>query len=110
MSPRRAPMGRRTAALTSAPRCATTTPNAPAHGDAAQQDLERVICERISTRLGRRIRNLAVAVDRGVIRLAGQCSTFYTKQLAQHVASGVLEDEVIDNAIEVRVPCASPTA
>lgn len=71
---------------------------------AATRDLERVIYERIAARLGRRVRNLAVGVDRGVIRLAGQCSTYYTKQLAQHVALGVLEDEVIDNAIEVRVP------
>lgn len=71
---------------------------------AANRELERVIYDRIAARLGRRVRNLAVAVDRGVIRLAGQCSTYYTKQLAQHVALGVLEDEVIDNAIEVSVP------
>jgi osmotically-inducible protein OsmY len=68
------------------------------------RDLERVIYERIASRLGKRVRNLVVAVDRGVIHLAGQCSTYYTKQLAQHVALGVLEDEVIDNAIEVAVP------
>ncbi|QDV80184.1 BON domain-containing protein [Botrimarina mediterranea] len=71
---------------------------------ASAVDLERLIRERILSRLGSRVRNLAVAVDRGVIHLAGQCSTYYTKQLAQHVTLGVVEDEVIDNAIEVTVP------
>lgn len=68
------------------------------------RDLEQLIHERIAARLGRRIRNLAVAVDRGVIHLAGQCSTYYTKQMAQQVTLGVVEDEVIENAIEVAVP------
>lgn len=67
-------------------------------------ELESVIRERISTRLGHRIRNFAIDVDRGVICLAGQCSTYYSKQLAQHVVLGVVEDEVIENGIEVQVP------
>lgn len=68
------------------------------------REMEVVIRERIAARLGVRIRNLAVAVDRGVIHLAGQCSTYYSKQLAQHAVLGVVEDEVIDNEIEVTVP------
>lgn len=64
-------------------------------------ELESVIRKRISSRLGRRIRNFAIAVDRGVIYLAGQCSTYYSKQLAQHVVLGVVEDEIIENEIEV---------
>ncbi len=74
------------------------------------RELERLIRERIDTRLGRRVRNLAVAVDHGVIHLAGQCSTYYTKQLAQHVTLGVVEDEVIENAIEVSVSCGGAEA
>ena len=74
------------------------------------RELEQTIHERITSRLGRRVRNLVVAIDRGVIHLAGQCSTYYTKQLAQHVALGVVEDEVIDNAIEVGVPPFSSQA
>ncbi|TWT99081.1 hypothetical protein Pla108_00140 [Botrimarina colliarenosi] len=77
------------------------------HMSSTTRELERLIHERITSRLGRRIRNLAVAVDRGVIHLAGQCSTYYSKQLAQHVVLGVVEDEVIDNEIEVSVPRTS---
>lgn len=73
-------------------------------GRSHASQLETVIRERIKARLGRRIRNLAVAVDRGVIRLRGECSTFYSKQLAQHAVAGVVEDEVIDNGIDVAVP------
>jgi hypothetical protein len=36
--------------------------------------------------------------------LEGQCATYYTKQLAQHAALGVLEDEHLENAIAVTVP------
>lgn len=68
--------------------------------------LERLIHERITTRLGRRVRNFAVQVDRGVIRLAGECSTYYSKQLAQHAVLGVVEDERIENRIEIAVPGA----
>lgn len=66
--------------------------------------LASIIHERIAKRLGNRVRSLSVAIDRGVIRLSGQCSTFYTKQLAQHAVLGVVEDEVIDNDIVVSVP------
>ncbi|MEQ8850040.1 BON domain-containing protein [Botrimarina sp.] len=80
--------------------------NATAFNDRSRR-LEDIIQQRISTRLGRRIRNLAVEVDRGVIRLAGQCSTYYSKQLAQHAVLGVVEDERIENRIEIAVPQAS---
>ena len=35
------------------------------------------------------------------IVLEGRCSTFYTKQLAQHAALGVLDEEQLENAIIV---------
>ncbi len=68
------------------------------------EGLEQVVYQRITTRLGHRVRNLAVAVEGGVIRLAGQCSTYYSKQLAQHAVLGVVENETVENRIEVCVP------
>lgn len=65
------------------------------------KELATTIRQRIANRLGRRVRNLAVEVDRGVIRLAGECSTYYSKQLALHATMGVVEDEKVENRIEV---------
>jgi osmotically-inducible protein OsmY len=50
-----------------------------------------------------RILELAVVVGDERVELHGRCATFYTKQLAQHAAMGVLEDEVVVNSIEVKV-------
>ena len=61
------------------------------------------IGERIRKRLGPRIRELAVVVDNKSIVLTGRCSTYYSKQLAQHAALGVIEDETLENNIEVAV-------
>jgi uncharacterized protein YgbK (DUF1537 family) len=64
---------------------------------------EAAIKERIEARLPGRIRNLVVRSFEGLVILGGQCSTFYTKQLAQHAAMGVLNEELLDNAIEVSI-------
>jgi hypothetical protein len=62
------------------------------------------IRQRIESRLPGRVRELAVRIlDRTVV-LEGQCATYYTKQLAQHAALGILEEEHLENAIEVCVP------
>lgn len=71
---------------------------------AALTDFERHIYDRIASRLGSRVRNLGVSVAKGSIHLTGQCSTFYSKQLAQHAVLGIVEDEVIKNDIDVMVP------
>lgn len=73
----------------------------PPGADHAPNDLERVIRDRISRRLGGRVHNLDVRVAGGEVRLAGRCSTYYAKQLALHATLGVLEDERVSNAIEV---------
>lgn len=70
----------------------------------ADTGLAQRIRQRILIRLGKRVRDLTVQVESGVIRLGGKCSTYYSKQLAQHAALGVVEDEVIENGIEVAVP------
>ena len=64
---------------------------------------EVVIHQRIESRLPGRVRNLLVRSFDALVILEGQCATYYTKQLAQHAAMGVLEDEHLENAIVVRV-------
>ena len=81
-------------------------------GDASTPDdrgerhrqLAIAIRQRIESRLSGRVRNLAVRIIGDTIVLEGQCATYYTKQLAQHAAMGVLEDEQLENAIVVSVP------
>lgn len=70
---------------------------------AQRKFLEAAIEERIRSRLQGRVRNLRVEVRDEIVMLQGQCATFYTKQLAQHAAMGVLEDEHLENAIVVCV-------
>jgi hypothetical protein len=65
--------------------------------------LARRIRERILCRLSGRIHDLDVNVDGNQVVLSGRCATYYSKQLAQHAALGVLEDEHLDNAITVAV-------
>lgn len=72
--------------------------------DAPTKTLAERIHDRIARRLAGRVRRLRVTTEEGVVRILGECSTFYTKQLAQHAASGAVEDEVIENRIEVRTP------
>jgi len=47
------------------------------------------------------VRNLRVEVGRGGILLTGRCSSYYTKQKAQHAAMGVPGAEELTNSIEV---------
>jgi hypothetical protein len=74
----------------------------------AQRDRSRrlpvIIRKRIESRLAGRVRNLSVRMEGEAVVLEGRCATYYTKQLAQHAALGVLEDEQLENAIVVDVP------
>ena len=63
--------------------------------------LEVAIRQRIESRLHGRVRNLRVCAAAGHVTLEGECTTFYTKQLAQHAAMGILDDEQLENAIVV---------
>src|SRR4051794_6790719 len=71
--------------------------------DARYRTLEIAIRQRIESRLPGRIRNLLVRAFDGVVILEGNCATYYTKQLAQHAAMGILEDEHLENSIVVSV-------
>jgi len=66
-------------------------------------ELAKCILSRIESRLPGRIRHLTVYTTENAVVLTGQCCTFYTKQLAQHIAMGVLEYEQLINNIDVRV-------
>ena len=58
---------------------------------------------RIRERLGARVRELQVVREGDRIELRGRCHTYHTKQLAQHAAQAVIDDEVLDNAIVVEL-------
>ena len=68
------------------------------------RDLAIAIRQRIESRLHGRVRNLAVRILDDTVVLEGECSTYYTKQIAQHTALGVLEHEHLENAIAVCIP------
>jgi hypothetical protein len=65
------------------------------------RQLAIAIRQRIETRLAGRVRDLAVRIRGETIVLEGRCATYYTKQLAQHAALGVLDGEPLENAIAV---------
>jgi len=69
-----------------------------------RRQIDLTIRQRIESRLPGRIRNLNVRLVGKTVVLEGQCSTYYSKQLAQHAALGVLDDEQLENAIIVSVP------
>lgn len=106
----------RTATVTAAGPCPTEVRLSPAGtfvangGMEAEERSERrrqlavAIRQRIETRLGGRVRELTVRIVGNTVVLEGRCATYYTKQLAQHAALGVLNDEKLENAIEVGVP------
>jgi len=68
------------------------------------RQLAIAIRQRIESRLVGRIRELSVRITGDTVVLEGKCSTYYSKQLAQHAALGALEDEHLENAILVEVP------
>jgi hypothetical protein len=72
--------------------------------EADRQQIIHRILQRIESRLPGRIRRLAVYATDHAIVLSGKCSTYYTKQVAQHTAMGVLEYERLINNIDVDAP------
>lgn len=72
--------------------------------EAHRSRLVRRILQRIESRLPGRIRQLSVCAAENAIVLSGRCSTYYTKQVAQHTAMGVLEYERLINNIDVFAP------
>ena len=62
------------------------------------------ITARIEARLPGRIRRLRVTKSENKVVLAGRCTTYYSKQMAQHTALGVLDDQPLVNNITVNLP------
>jgi len=50
---------------------------------------------------GGRVRNLAVQVNHKGVTLTGRCTTYYTKQQAQHAAMAFQNEGLLNNEIEV---------
>lgn len=67
-------------------------------------DLTKAIHQRIASRAQGRIHDLNVRIQGQRVVLSGHCATYYSKQLAQHAAQGILEDEHLENEIHVVVP------
>ncbi|MBS0208963.1 MAG: hypothetical protein JSS27_08425 [Planctomycetes bacterium] len=63
--------------------------------------LARRITLCVLARTGRQIRNLRVDVDGEEVRLTGNCSTFYCKQLAQQAAMDIIHGLALSNDLQV---------
>ncbi len=77
----------------------------PLDADAATQqetELASSISQRIRAHLPGRVRCLTVCVTEKGVTLTGQCSTYYSKQMAQHVAMGALDYQQLVNNIDVQ--------
>ena len=60
-----------------------------------------IVYERVITKTGRRVLDLAVEVGAGRVVLRGRTKSFHVKQLAQHGAWEVLPNVCLENAIVV---------
>jgi len=69
------------------------------------RQLTDLIFERIQARIPGRVQNLAVHVNHNSVELTGKCRTYYSKQMAQHVAMGVLDYQQLVNRISVCPVC-----
>ncbi len=68
---------------------------------APQTELCRAVREQIRARLRERVRDLDVEMNGNGIIISGRCANFHTKQLAQHAALDVMNDEPLENRIQV---------
>ncbi len=64
-------------------------------------EVAQLVREQLDFHLPGRIRQLKVSVAENSIVLTGACSSYYTKQLAQHVAMEVLTYERLVNQLAV---------
>ncbi len=63
--------------------------------------LQKKLEARVMARTGNHLRNLGIELSPTGIRLFGQTTTFYVKQLAQHCVREVLPDVCLVNDINV---------
>lgn len=75
------------------------------HDEAAMRRVANEILQIVEARLPGRIRDLRVAVDETQFVLSGTSSSYYVKQMAQHLAMTALDQRMfgrLTNDIEVR--------
>jgi hypothetical protein len=65
------------------------------------EDLAASIEQAVQRETGRGVADLAVEVSPQGIRLRGRCTTYYTKQLAQHAVMSMPGGDRLVNSIEV---------
>jgi hypothetical protein len=64
-------------------------------------NVAEIVLQRVTTKTGRRVKNLSVEVGSGRVVLRGRAGSFHVKQLAQHGAREVLPEARVENAIVV---------
>ena len=67
-------------------------------------NLSEAIYQRIASRAQGRIHDLNIHIEGNTVVLSGHCATYYSKQLAQHAAQGIIDNEHLENKIQVVVP------
>lgn len=65
------------------------------------EELAASIEKAVQRETGRGVANLSVEVSSQGIQLRGRCTTYYTKQLAQHAAMNIPGGDRLINSIEV---------
>ncbi len=70
----------------------------------AGEELARRVRDELETQLPGRVRQLRVSATEKFVILSGSCSSYHTKQLAQHVAMELLDTERLINDIKVLPP------
>ena len=73
----------------------------PARADLSAEQVRTSIERAVSRETGGKVRNLRVEVNRAGILLSGRCTTYYTKQKAQHAAMALSGSDPLTNEIEV---------
>ena len=63
--------------------------------------LRKELENRVRARTGSQLKNLGIELSPEGIRLLGQTTTFYVKQLAQHCVREILPDVRLENDINV---------
>lgn len=79
-------------------------PQARLEAERAYQEIARIVRDEIGAQLPGRIRQLRVSASEKFVILSGACSSFHTKQLAQHVAMELLDGQRLINDITVFPP------
>ena len=63
--------------------------------------LAEIVLRQITSRTGRRVRDLEVEIGPSRVVLRGRARSFHVKQLAQHGVREILPDAPLENAIVV---------